>query len=103
MIAFPRAWFQTWGTSGGTGFGALVMDTTLATSFLTLVVASSVLGVAWSSAKVLTIQRTLARVLGMIYACDWSGPNLVDVQVSLLTVPTFSLALLGTAAHGLIA
>ena len=75
------------------------MNITLAAGFLALVVASFVLGVAWSSAKVLTIQRTLARVLGVICACDRSRPTLVDVQVQLLTLTTFPLALAGTATH----
>lgn len=103
MVAFPRTRFQTWGTSGGTGFGALVVGTALAASFLALVVAPFALGVARATAKVLAIQRTLARVFGVVYACYLPRPSLVDVQVSLLTLPTFSLALLGTAAHWLIA
>jgi len=35
----------------------------------------------------------------MVYAFDWSRPNLVDVQIPLLTFPTSSLALLGTTTH----
>ena len=50
----------------------------------------------------LAIQRTLARVLGVVYALDQSRPNLVNVQILLLTISTPSLAFLGTAAHRLI-
>jgi len=71
----------------------------LTTGLLALAVASFVLGVARASTKVLAIQRTLAGVLGVVYAFDWSRPNLFDVQVSFLAIPTLSLALLGTTAH----
>lgn len=103
MVAFPRTRFQAWGTSGRTGFGALVVNAALAAGFLALVVASFALGVARTTAKMLAIQRTLARVFCVVYACYLLRPSLVDVQVSLLALPTFSLALLGTAAHWLIA
>jgi len=64
---------------------------------------SFVLGVARLSAKMLTIKRSLMRVLGVVYACDRSRPNLVDAQFQLLISSAFPLALPGTVAHWLVA
>ena len=70
MITPPWARFQTWGTGGGTRLGTFVMNTALATGFLALVVASLVLGMTRASTEVLAIQRALARMLYVVYACD---------------------------------
>ena len=78
------------------------MDAVLTTGLFALAVASLVLGVARVSTRVLAIQRAFARVVGVIHAFDQSRPNLVNVQIQLLTPPTSSLALLGTAAHRLV-
>ena len=48
------------------------MNAVLATGLLALGVASFVLGMARTSAKVLAVQRTLAGVLDVVYACDWT-------------------------------
>ena len=80
-----------------------MVNAALAAGLLALAVASLVLRMARTSAKVLAIQRTLARVLGVVYACDRSRPNLIDIQVQLLTLPASSLTLPGTAAHRLVA
>lgn len=79
------------------------MDTTLAAGLFALGVASLVLGVARTSTKMLAIQCTLTRVLGVVCAFDWSRTNLVNVQVQFLTLPTSSFALLGAAPHGFVA
>ena len=103
MSTLPRTRFQTRRTGDGARFETRVVNTALAAGLFALAVASFVLGVTWSSAKMLTIQRTLARVLGVVYACDWSRPTLFDVQVQLLALATFPLTLAGTATHWLIA
>lgn len=103
MFTPPWTWFQTRCAGDGTSVGTHVVNATLAARFLALAVASFVLGVARLSAKMLAIQRPLARVLGVIYTCDRSWPNLVDAQVQLPTSSAFSLALPGTAAHLLVA
>ena len=79
-----------------------MVDAALATGLLAFAVAPLILRVARASTKVLTIQRTLTRVLGVVNALDSSRPDLVDVQIPLLTFSTSSLALLGTAAHRLV-
>ena len=90
----PRTHFQTRGTDSGTGLDACMVDATLAAGLLALPVASLVLGVARAPTKVLTVQHTLARVLGMVHARDYSRRNLVDVQIPLLALPAPSIALL---------
>ena len=102
VVTPPWTRLQTWGTGGRARFGARVMDTSLTTGLLALVVASLVLGVARVSTKVLAIQSALARVPGVIYAFDESRSSLVDVQIALLTLPTSSLAFVGTATHGFV-
>jgi hypothetical protein len=102
MFTLPWTRFQTWGTGDKTRFETPVVNTALAAGLLALAVASFVLGVARASAKVLAIQRTLARVLSVVYACNGSGLIFFDVQIQFLTLPTFPLALPRTAAHRLI-
>ena len=99
MGALPRTLFQTRCTGDRARFGTLVVNAALAAGLLALAVTSFVLGMARTSAKVLTVQRTLARVLGVVYACDQPRPNLLGVQIQLLTLPASSLALPETAAH----
>lgn len=41
-------------------------------------------------------------VLDVVDTCDWPRTNPVDIQVSLLTLPAFSLTFPGTTAHGII-
>lgn len=100
---FPWTRFQTRSTGDGTMSGTLVVNAALTAGLLAFAVASLVLGMTRESTKMLAIQRTLARMPSVVYALDWSRPNLVDVQILLLTIPTPSLALRGTAAHWLIA
>jgi len=76
-----------------------VVNAALTTGLLAFAVASLALGVARASTKVLAIQRTLAGMLGVVYAFDRSRPNLFDVQVSFLAISAPSLTLLGTTAH----
>ena len=76
-----------------------MVNAALTAGLLALAIASFVLGVARSSTKMLAIQRTLARVFGVVYACYRSRPNLIDVQVQFLASPASSLAFPGTAAH----
>lgn len=102
MGTLPRTRFQTRSTGSRARFRTLVMNATLATGLIALAIASLVLGMARTSAKVLTIQRALARVLGVVYAIDWPRTDLVDVQVQLLTFPTPVVAPLRTAAHWLV-
>ena len=99
MSTLPWTHFQARCTGDGARFGTLVVNAALAAGLLALAVASFVLGVTWSSAKMLTIQRTLARVFGVVYACDRSRSNLLDVQVQFLTLPASSLTFPGTATH----
>ena len=103
MFTPPRARFQAGRADKGARFETPVMDTTLAAGLLAFAVTSFVLGMTRASATVLTIQCTFARVLGVVYTCDRSRSNRVEVQVQLLTLPAPSLALLRTAAHWLIA
>ena len=105
FVMFTPAWtcFQTRCAGDGTSVGMRVVSVVLAAGLPALIVTSFVLGVAWLSAKMLAIQRPLARVLGVIYTCDRSWPNLVDAQVQLPTSSAFSLALPGTATHRLVA
>ena len=58
-----------------------MVNAALAAGLLALAVASFVLRMARASTRVLAIQRTLAMVLGVVYACNRPRPNLVDVQV----------------------
>jgi len=99
MVTHPWTRFRTGGAGNGARFKTPVVDAALTTGLLALVVTPLVVGVARASTKVLAIQRTLAGVLGMFYAFDWSRPDLVDVQIPLLTFPASSLALLGAAVH----
>ena len=103
MFTPPRARFQTRSADKGARFETPVMDAALAAGLLAFGVTPFVLGMTWASAKVLTIQRAFARVPGVVYACDRSGSNRVEVQVQSMTVPTSSLAPLRTTAHCLIA
>jgi len=103
MFTPPWTCFQTRCAGDGTSVGTRVVNATLAAGLLALAVASFVLGVARLSAKMLAIQCSFARVLGVVYASDRSRPNFVDVQIQLLTSSTSSLALPGTAAHWLVA
>jgi len=103
MFALPWTRFQTRGTGGGARFGTLVVNAALAAGLFALAVASFVLGMARNFANMLAVQQTLARVLGVIYAGDRSRRNPFGVQIQLLTLPTFSLALRGAAAHRLVA
>ena len=48
------------------------MDTTLAAGVSTIAVASLVFWMARAFAKMLTVQGTLTRVLGVVDARDWS-------------------------------
>ena len=102
MLAHPWTRFQARSTGNRTNFGALVVDTTLAAGFFALAVASLILGVALTPAKVLTIQCTFAIVFDVFDAGDSSRSTPFDIQVSFLTLPAFSLTLCGTTAHGLI-
>ena len=70
MDTFPWTRSQTWGAGIGTRFLTLLVGATLATGFLALTVTTLVLRVARASTPVLTIQRTLARVLGVVNAFD---------------------------------
>lgn len=99
MSTFPWTRFQTRSTGSEARSWTIVVDTTLAAGFLALAVTPLVLRVARASTQVLAIQRTFARVLGMVNAFDWSRSNLVDVQVQPLTLSASSLAPFGTAVH----
>ena len=79
--------------------GTSVVNAALAAGLPALAAASLVLGMTRQRTQVLTIQRTLARVLGEVYAFDRSRPNLLSVQ--LLIIPTSSPAFLGTIVHRL--
>ena len=83
FVMFTPPWTrsQTRCAGDGASVGTRVASVAPAAGLLALTVTSFVLGVAWLSAKMLAIQRSLARVLGMVYACDRSRPNLVDAQV----------------------
>ena len=48
------------------------MDTALTAGLLALAIASLVFWMARASTKMLAIQRTLAGVLSVVYAPDWS-------------------------------
>ena len=56
-----------------------MVNAMLATGLLALAITSLVLGVARTPAKVLAIQRTFTRVLGMVDTFDLARSNLVDV------------------------
>ena len=58
---------------------------------LLALVASFILGVARLPAKILAIQRSLARMLGVVYACDRSRLDLVGIQAELLASPHLPL------------
>lgn len=103
MFTHPRTRFQTRSTGDGAGFWTLVMNATLTAGLFAFAVAPFVLGMTWTSAKVLAVQCAFARVLGVIYTRNRPRPNCVDIQVQLLTLPTSSLALPGTAAHRFVA
>jgi hypothetical protein len=72
MVAPPGARLQARGTGNGTRVGTRVVNAALAARFLTLAVASLVLGMARASARVLTIQCALARMLGVVYARNYT-------------------------------
>ena len=99
MLTPPWTRFQTRSAGRRAKFRTLVVNAALAAGLLALVVTSFVLGVARTSAEVLAVQRTFARVFGVVDTRDRSRPNLVHLQVQLLTLSTSSLALLRTAAH----
>ena len=90
MSTPPWTCFQTRCVGDGISVGTRVVNPTLVTGLLALV-ASFILGVARLPAKILAIQRSLARMLGVVYACDRSRLDLVGVQVELLAFPHLPL------------
>lgn len=103
MSTLPWTRSRTWRADDRTKLGTLLVNAALTAGFFALAVAPLVLRMAWESTKVLAIQRTLARVLGVVYALDRTRPNFVNVQIPPLTIVAFPSAVFRTAAHWLIA
>ena len=104
MVAPPWTNFQTRGTGSKTKLGTLGVGTASAARLFALVVTSLVFWVAGAPATVLAIQHALARVLGVVYAQDWSRRNIVGGPAQCLTFPASPLAYfrLMAAVHWLV-